>query len=70
MHIPLVMVTALPDTSDRVRGLEDGADDFLTKPLNDTALFARVRSLIRLKIMMDELRLREATLNNFGVVDN
>jgi two-component system cell cycle response regulator len=52
-----------------VRGLEDGADDFLTKPLNDTALFARVRSLIRLKIMMDELRLRETTLNNFGVVD-
>lgn len=69
MHIPVVMVTALSDTSDRVRGLEAGADDFLTKPVNDIALFARVRSLIRLKIMMDELRLREVTSNNFGVAD-
>ncbi|MDA1097876.1 MAG: PleD family two-component system response regulator [Proteobacteria bacterium] len=69
MHIPVVMVTALSDTSDRVRGLEAGADDFLTKPVNDIALFARVRSLIRLKIMMDELRLREATSNNFGVAN-
>lgn len=69
MHIPVVMVTALSDTSDRVRGLDAGADDFLTKPVNDIALFARVRSLIRLKIMMDELRLREATSNSFGVAD-
>ncbi|MBT4487293.1 MAG: PleD family two-component system response regulator, partial [Rhodospirillaceae bacterium] len=69
MHIPVVMVTALSDTSDRVRGLEAGADDFLTKPVNDIALFARVRSLIRLKIMMDELRLREATSSSFGVAD-
>lgn len=68
-HIPVIMVTALSDTSDRVRGLEAGADDFLTKPVNDIALFARVRSLIRLKIMMDELRLREATSSNFGVAD-
>ena len=70
MHIPVVMVTALSDTSDRVRGLEAGADDFLTKPVNDIALFARVRSLIRLKIMMDELRLREATSNSFGMADS
>ncbi len=69
-HIPVVMVTALSDTADRVRGLEAGADDFLTKPVNDIALFARVRSLIRLKIMMDELRLREATSNSFGVSDS
>jgi two-component system, cell cycle response regulator len=68
-HIPVIMVTALSDTSDRVRGLEAGADDFLTKPVNDIALFARVRSLIRLKIMMDELRLRETTSSNFGVSD-
>jgi two-component system cell cycle response regulator len=59
-HIPLVMVTALSDVSDRVRGLESGADDFLTKPVNDIALFARVRSLARLKQMMDELRVRQA----------
>jgi two-component system cell cycle response regulator len=49
-HIPIVMVTALSDVKDRVRGLECGADDFLTKPINDIALMARVRSLLRLKI--------------------
>ncbi len=70
MHIPVVMVTALSDTSDRVRGLEAGADDFLTKPVNDIALFARVRSLIRLKMMMDELRLREATSSSFGMAES
>ncbi|MEQ1865320.1 MAG: response regulator, partial [Micropepsaceae bacterium] len=42
-HIPVVMVTALDQVSDRVQGLEAGADDFLTKPVNDVALFARVR---------------------------
>ena len=57
--IPVVMVTALSDIADRLRGLEAGADDFLTKPVNDIALFARVRSLVRLKRMMEELRLRE-----------
>lgn len=60
-HIPIVMITALTDTADRVRGLEAGADDFLSKPVNDVALFARVRSLTRLKVMMDELRVRHAT---------
>src|ERR1700733_6151579 len=57
--IPVVMVTALSDVSDRLRGLEVGADDFLTKPVNDLALFARVRSLIRLKRTLDEWLLRE-----------
>ncbi len=42
-HIPVVMVTALDQPSDRVAGLEAGADDFLTKPVDDSALFARVR---------------------------
>jgi len=58
MHIPIVMVTALADTADRVVGLEAGADDFLTKPVDDLALFARVRSLLRFKVTFDELRLR------------
>ncbi|WP_207458805.1 PleD family two-component system response regulator [Azospirillum sp. SYSU D00513] len=69
MHIPVVMVTALSDVADRVRGLEAGADDFLTKPVNDIALFARVRSLVRLKMMMDEWRLRESTSGHFGVIE-
>ncbi|MBB3263904.1 two-component system cell cycle response regulator [Azospirillum sp. OGB3] len=69
MHIPVVMVTALSDGADRVRGLEAGADDFLTKPVNDIALFARVRSLVRLKMMMDEWRLRETTSGQFGVLE-
>ncbi|MDX1422702.1 MAG: PleD family two-component system response regulator [Kiloniellales bacterium] len=60
-HIPVVMITALSDVNDRVRGLKAGADDFLSKPVNDVALFARVRSLARLKMMMDELRVRQAT---------
>src|SRR3546814_15990614 len=54
------MGTALSDVADRGRGLEAGADDFLTKPVNAIALFARVRSLARLQPMMDELRVRQA----------
>jgi two-component system cell cycle response regulator len=68
-HIPVVMVTALDQTSDRVAGLDAGADDFLTKPVDDAALFARVRSLVRLKIMTDELRMREATGSGIGLGD-
>ncbi len=59
-HIPVVMVTALDQPEDRVRGLEAGADDFLTKPVNDVALFCRVKSLVRLKMLTDELRNRAA----------
>ena len=66
-HIPVVMVTALTDSADRVRGLEAGADDFLSKPLNDTALMARVRSLVRLKMTVDEWRSREITATQLGV---
>ena len=68
MHIPIVMVTALSESADRVRGLEAGADDFLTKPVSDTALMSRVRSLVRLKMTIDEWRLRESTANQFGVL--
>lgn len=57
-HIPVVMVTALDQPSDRVRGLKAGADDFLTKPVNDLQLVSRVKSLLRLKTLSDELRLR------------
>lgn len=68
MHIPVVMVTALSDVEDRVRGLKAGADDFLTKPGKDLALFARVRSLARLKMLMDEWRMRAATGEQLGAV--
>ena len=68
-HLPVIMVTALDQVSDRVQGLESGADDFLTKPVNDIALFARVRSLVRLKTMFDELRLRQATGESMGLTD-
>lgn len=69
-HIPVVMVTALTDSTDRVRGLEAGADDFLSKPVNDTALMARVRSLVRLKMAVDEWRMRENTASQLGIVEN
>jgi two-component system, cell cycle response regulator len=64
--VPVVMVTALSDVANRLRGLEAGADDFLTKPVNDIALFARVRSLARLKRMMEEWRLREGICGRFA----
>ena len=66
--IPVVMVTALSEPSDRVRGLEAGADDFLTKPVNDLALFARVRSLVRLRRMTDEWRHREDVYVRFSTL--
>lgn len=70
LHIPVIMVTALSDPSDRVRGLEAGADDFLTKPINDVALFARIRSSLRIKMALDELRLRDYTSLQLGVLEN
>ncbi len=69
-HIPIVMVTALEQQADRIAGLKAGADDFLTKPVEDVALFARVRSLTRLKMMTDELRMRYATGKSLGVVSD
>ncbi len=68
-HIPVVLVTALDGRQDRVTGLDAGADDFLTKPIDDVVLFARVRSLTRLKIVMDELRQREESGRKMGVIE-
>ncbi len=66
-HIPVVLVTALDGRQDRIKGLEAGADDFVTKPLDDVILFARVKSLVRLKLVMDELREREESGRRMGV---
>jgi two-component system, cell cycle response regulator len=60
-HIPVVIVTALDNREDRVRGLEIGADDFLSKPFDELALLSRVASLTRMKMMVDELLLRGET---------
>ncbi|MCB9999252.1 MAG: PleD family two-component system response regulator [Methylobacteriaceae bacterium] len=68
-HIPVVMVTALDQAADRVRGLDCGADDFLTKPVDEVALIARVKSLSRLKVTMDELRSRAAASARLGRSD-
>jgi len=67
-HIPIVLVTALDGRADRITGLEAGADEFLTKPIDDVLLFARVKSLTRLKLVIDELRQREASGRRIGVI--
>ncbi len=69
-HIPIVMVTALDQPEDRIRGLEAGADDFLTKPVNDIALFCRIKSLVRLKMLTDELRLRANASQHAALLEN
>jgi two-component system cell cycle response regulator len=66
-HIPVVMVTALDQPCDKVQGLEAGADDFLTKPVDDIALVTRVKNLARLKTLHDEMMLRAVTNTRFGI---
>ncbi len=68
-HIPVVMITALDQPSDKIKGLEAGADDFLTKPPDDLQLLARVKSLVRLKMLTDELRARARTGREIAVED-
>ncbi|MEM8570108.1 MAG: PleD family two-component system response regulator [Pseudomonadota bacterium] len=68
-HIPVIMVTSLDTPEERIKGLEAGADDFLSKPFHDLALFARVRNLLRMKMMFDELRLRDLTTRELGLSD-
>jgi two-component system cell cycle response regulator len=67
-HLPVVLVTALDQPADRVRGLEAGADDFLTKPIDEVSLIARVRSLARLKVVIDELRHRASASVALGMI--
>ena len=67
LHIPVVMVTALGEPGERLRGLDAGADDFLTKPVDYDTLMARVRSLVRLKRLLDEWRARGDTARALGL---
>lgn len=64
LHIPIVLLTALDGVQDRIEGLEAGADDFLTKPFRDLELMARVKSLLRVKLLVDELRMRAMTAHD------
>ncbi|MES1157083.1 MAG: PleD family two-component system response regulator [Alphaproteobacteria bacterium] len=67
-HIPVVMVTTLDDRESRIRGLKAGAEDFLTKPFDEVQLLARVKNLVSLKVVIDELRAREASGRKLGVI--
>ena len=67
LHIPIVMVTALGEPGDRLRGLDAGADDFLTKPVEYETLMGRVKSLVRLKRLLDEWRARGETARALGL---
>ncbi|EHL97173.1 response regulator PleD [Acetobacteraceae bacterium AT-5844] len=65
-EIAVVMITALVDPAERVRGLEAGADDFLSKPVDHPTLFARLRALLRTKQVLDAFRLRAETARELG----
>lgn len=68
-YIPVVMVTALSDAEDRIRGLDVGAEDFLTKPVDDFALMSRMGALMRYNAVASELRQRQARGLKAGAVD-
>lgn len=67
-HIPVIILTTLDDRDNKLRGLQAGAEEFLTKPIDDVQLMARVKSLLTLKLVIDELRAREASGRRLGVI--
>lgn len=69
-HIPIILITALDGREDRLSGLEAGADDFMTKPIDDVLLLARLKALVHLKQIADDLRLRESQSRRAGLIDN
>jgi adenylate cyclase len=64
--LPVVMVTSLDPQQERVHGIEAGADDFLSKPINQPELFARVRSLLRVKALQDEVKRQADALKEWN----
>jgi putative two-component system response regulator len=66
--IPFVLITGLTDSSDKVRGIEAGADDFLNKPVLAEELTARVKSLLRVKEFTDELETADSVLCTLGLI--
>ena len=64
--LPVVLVTALDPAQERVKGLEAGADDFLSKPVSQAELMARVRSLLRIKQLYDEVQRHKAELQGWN----
>lgn len=69
-HIPVVIVTASTDRDSRLRALESGADEFLSKPLNEVILLARIRSLLRAHETESELRLRSETWGDLNLAED
>jgi two-component system, cell cycle response regulator len=67
--IPIILVTARDSTQDKVQGLDAGADDYLTKPINFPELEARVRSMLRIKRLQDELELKNRELERLSISD-
>jgi DNA-binding response OmpR family regulator len=64
--LPVIMVTALDPTEERVKGLDSGADDFLTKPINQAELLARVRSLLRIKELYATIQAQASQLSEWN----
>ena len=70
MHLPVIMITALDQPSDKIQGLKAGADDFLTKPVDDIALITRVKNLTRLKALNDEMLMRVSSGADIGLLSS
>ncbi len=68
-YIPIIVVTARDSTEDKVTGLDAGADDYLTKPINFPELEARVRSMLRIKRLQDELAEKNRELEQLSISD-
>ena len=65
--LPVVLVTSLDPQQERVKGIEAGADDFVSKPINQAELFARVRSLLRVKSLQDEVKRQAEALQEWNL---